>query len=69
MKIIFFENGNTGAFDEKGEQVPEWQKSWLLLYFEFLKTVIGVRPEEHDFLLPNGKTVKPFLRDNGTFGW
>ena len=39
MEIIFLPNGNTAVFENQ-EQVPRLQKSWLLFFYEFLKTEI-----------------------------
>lgn len=38
--LIFFPNGNVGAFDDKGEQIGEVQKKgWMQLYFEYLESL------------------------------
>lgn len=50
-KVIFLENGNTFVADEKGEQIPELQISWLKLYKEFLQKN-NVDPSEVKFILP-----------------
>ncbi len=54
MKVFLFNNGNSAFFDEKGEQVPELQRSWFLLYVVFLKEK-GIDPTEVDFMLPCGR--------------
>lgn len=41
--VMLFPNGNTAAFDEKGEQIGELQKAWMILYFEFLESQ-GIDP-------------------------
>ena len=53
--IIFFQNGNTAVFDKKGEQIPEFQKGWLLMFIEFLQSK-NVKVENIDeIILPSGK--------------
>ena len=52
-KVIFFSNGNTMAFNKNGEQMPEFQKSWMQLYIEFLKSK-NINPTKVEFELPMG---------------
>lgn len=35
--VIFLGNGNTAVFDEDGEQIPELQKTWVLLFLNVLR--------------------------------
>ena len=66
MKAIFFPNGNTRYFDQNGQQVPELQQSWLLLYVEFLKSK-NIDPLTIEYELPNGK-ARLFKTDDG-YNW
>jgi hypothetical protein len=66
MRAILFNNGNTGFFDYKGEQVAELQQSWLLMYVNFLKEK-GIDPTKIDIELPCGK-VKIFEIPGG-YNW
>ena len=34
-EIIFSNNGNTFVCDKNGEQISEWQRSWLRLYMDW----------------------------------
>lgn len=52
MKFIFFSNGNTACFDEKGKQLPEYQVSWAEIYKDWLNSK-GVDIENMFFELPN----------------
>jgi len=56
--IMFFQNGNTAVFDKNGEQVPELQKGWLLMFIEFLQSK-NIKVENIDeIILPTGGKVK-----------
>lgn len=60
--VFLFPNGNAAVCDNEGQQVPELQTSWLLLFFEFLQKN-GVKVEEiGEINLPNGKQVE-YLKD------
>jgi len=56
MKVMFFSNGNTVAFDDEA-QTPEFSESWFKMYIEFLKSK-GIKPEEVHFIMPNGIKAK-----------
>jgi len=51
MKVMFFSNGNTVAFDDD-DQAPEFSESWFKMYIEFLKGK-GIKPEDVEFTMPN----------------
>ena len=42
IRITFFENGNTMAFNDNGQQVPELQQPWFKAYVE---NVVMAQPE------------------------
>ena len=65
--IYFFENGNTAATD-KSEQIPKLQKSWLLLYVDFLKSE-GIDPTklEYHFACGKAKVFKTVFGYNWRF--
>ncbi len=65
---VFFSNGNTGFFDEKGRQVSKLQRSWLQLYIEFLEKE-GGDPTEIEFILPNGDRAQVFKTPRGRWNW
>lgn len=50
-KIGFHPNGKTTVTDESGQQIPNLQESWLILFFKFLESR-GVNPRECEFTLP-----------------
>lgn len=56
-QIIFFNNGNTAVFDSKGQQIPKFQKSWLLMFIEFLQSK-GAKVEKTEINLPDGRRAK-----------
>lgn len=66
MDVIFSSYGNTGVF-EGDEQVPELQKSWLLLFAKHLKDH-GIDPTTVDFLLPSGDYCRIFDTPEG-YNW
>lgn len=67
MKITFMDNGNTVAFSSGRDQMPDLQKSWLLMYVQFLESK-GFDPTEHEFVLPSGRHAKIIRIENG-FTW
>lgn len=70
MEVIFFGNGNNVALEgsyHKGKQVPHLQKSWLMLYVEFLESQ-GVDPTKVKYSLPVGKEAEVFKTPDG-YNW
>ena len=65
--IMFYPNGNTGVFDEHGEQIGEFQKSWLRLFAEFLVEQ-GIEPDGLIVDLPDMRQAKIFKVDDG-YNW
>lgn len=56
--IIFFNNGNTAVFGENRQQIPDLQKSWLLMFIEFLQSR-GIKVEKVDeIMLPDCRRAK-----------
>ena len=64
--VMFFNNGNTAVLSEN-EQIPELQKSWIVLYAEFLE-IKGVDPETLELRLPYGP-AKYFRTAEGGWSW
>jgi hypothetical protein len=58
-RVIFFPNGHTAVFDERGQQVPELQRAWIKLFAEFLDDH-DEDPVEFEFTLPDGTKAKLF---------
>lgn len=58
VKHLFFApNGCTAVFDDKDQQIPELQKSWFLLFVEFLQSK-GVKVEDIEEIKLSGKDVE-----------
>lgn len=59
VKHLFFHaGGNTAVFDRGGHQMPDLQKSWLLLFLEFLQGK-GVQVEDiEEIKLPDGSEAE-----------
>ena len=68
MKIMFMDNGTTVVFSEGGNQMPDLQESWLLMYTRFLESK-GFDPMEHQFELPSGRHAKIIRRIKNGFTW
>lgn len=66
LKVMFFLNGNTMAFRD-GQQVPDLQESWLLLYVQLLVTH-GIDPTEVTFAMPDGSRATVFEIEDG-YNW
>ena len=67
--LYFFSNGNTACFNEKGQQMPEHQGSWLLLFVTTL-ALNGVDLEKIEkIILPDGTQAKLFKNQEGGWNW
>ena len=67
LKVMFFPNGNTAAF-KNGQQVPDLQEPWLLLYVQLLAAV-EIDPTEVEFTMPDRSHARVFERDDGGYNW
>lgn len=66
--IIFFNNGNTACFDEKGQQIPLLQRPYIGLFCEYLETQ-GIDPAKIIFTMPDNRLAKPFRTELGSWNW
>lgn len=66
MNIKLYPSGQTTAFDDAGKQVPIAQKSWLVLYAEYLSEQ-GIDPTRQNIELENTK-VRIIETDDG-YSW
>ncbi len=66
IKILFFPNGNTAAFQD-GKQVPLLQESWLLLYVHMV-AALGIDPADLDITMPDGRKAK-IVEYGGVLTW
>lgn len=69
--VIFFANGGTGVCNHRGKQIPELQKSWIELFFEWLKEKEGYRVnyKNLEVVMPNGKKAGFTQLEDGTLSW
>lgn len=67
LECVFMRNGNT-AFFKNGQQVPELQKAWIILYFEFLEKH-KINPLEVKFQFPDGSRAKAFKTSTNGYNW
>lgn len=67
--VYFFRNGNTAVFDERGQQIPELQKSWLLLWTKHAKELGYDVLSVDKMLLPDGSNAKLFETMDGDLNW
>jgi hypothetical protein len=69
--IMFFSNGNTIALDNRGQQIPEAQLSWLRYWVKaFLKN--GGKLDDilnTKFIMPNKRVVSVYKVDEEDFNW
>jgi len=70
IEVIFFPNGNAAALDDHGQQITKYQRSWLILFIEFLQSkgltigdIINI-----NFKMPNGRKAKLMKAEN-TSDW
>ncbi len=69
VEVMFFANGNTAVFDEKGEQIPKLQRSWLVMFIEMLEKQ-GFDPTGIIFNTPDARVAHPFIKkEDGSWGW
>ena len=66
MEVIFFPNGNTACFIN-GEQVPELQESWIVLFIKHLEKN-NYNPMDFVIKIPCGE-CKPFKTEEGLWNW
>ena len=64
-KIFFFPGGTTAVCDEEN-QIPELQKSWFLLFVEFLQSK-GVKVEDVEEIWLPDRTKAEYLREEHTW--
>jgi hypothetical protein len=65
-KITFWPNGGVSVRDKDGNDLPELQRHWLLIYWDRLEQ-LGLDPTTIEFQgLSNGAWVRfvPFKHDN-----
>lgn len=55
--LFFLPGGNTAVFDQKNQQIPDLQKSWLMLFLEFLQGK-GVKIEDIEEIKLAGREVE-----------
>lgn len=65
--VLIFNNGGMAVFDESGQQVPELQKSWMEMIFEFLQSK-GIDPRDIKEIKSQDYTIIPFKTGEG-WGW
>lgn len=63
--IMFFANGNTAVFDNEGQQMSEFQKSWLLQCLESIQKNGGIIGEVCVIKMPDGQTAIPLRNEDG----
>ena len=63
--IFFFSNGNTAVTNEDGQQVPEFQSSWLLTYVNDMRRLGAEIDENCEILIPGGHRAQLFQTDEG----
>lgn len=70
QSVFFFPNGNAAVFDENGQQMPELQQSWLIVFLGWLQTQSGQPMDTiKEIVLPNGDLAKPFKTSEGSWNW
>ncbi len=68
VKHVYFSvNGNTGVCNDT-EQIPELQRSWLLLFAEYLESQ-GEDPKQILFHLASGETATVFMTPADGYNW
>lgn len=69
---MIFSNGSVAVFDEDGQQIPELQEPWMVLWFRFLESK-GVDPATIPdiAIIVNGRNmhVRPFRTTDGGWSW
>jgi hypothetical protein len=58
MRITFFANGMNMAFED-GEQVPDAQRPWIIVYAQYLASQ-GIDPTAQEIVMPDGSKVRIF---------
>lgn len=67
--VYFFPNGGTACCNENGEQIPELQQSWLLMWVDFMKSK-GYNPEDlREIHLPSGRVKLHVINEDGVISY
>jgi hypothetical protein len=66
-KVLFFNSGSSAVFDEDGNQMPELQKPYILMFAHMLE-LRGIDPIEVEFTLPSGEKARVFNTPEG-YNW
>mgnify|MGYP000523549413 CR=1 FL=1 len=65
--MMFGAYGQT-LFSKDGEQVPELQQPWLVLYLREIQRH-GIDPRDVEIRMSGGQRVYPFVTDEGGWNW
>ena len=69
-KVTLFQNGNSIAFDENGEQVPECQINYIIMYLKHIES-LGIDPMEIESIeiAAIGRYVQPIKLESGEWNY
>jgi len=66
--IKFNSNGTTVAYDKSGNQINDYNFSWLRSYLNFLKA-FTVDVESIEFIMPNGALKAKITKKDDQLDW
>ena len=67
LKVVFFPDGNTMALRD-GQQAPDLQESWFMLYVQLL-VAAGIDPREVEFSMPGGGSKAAVFKVESGYNW
>ena len=68
MKVLFGSGGETACFDDGDQQIPELNRSWILLYAEYLVRE-GIDPTKVVFEMPGSMFKAEVFKTKYGFNW
>lgn len=66
--VTFFHNGQNMCFDSNGNQIPELQEPWIILWAKLAESYGYDITQIKDIMVPNGSYVKFFKTESG-YNW
>ena len=66
--VMFLPAGGTAVFDDGGQQMPELQESWLLLWAKHAESLGYDVTEIKEILLPSGMSARLIKTEDG-YNW
>lgn len=64
INVLFAPNGVSAVFGPDGQQIPELQEPWIILFVKHLEEH-GIDVLDCEFTMPNGRVARLFKTERG----